>query len=178
MPIIYYLIEPEPGPYSVLNKHRPLHLDAVSANWSGYWLEHFGYFLCQVNTILPKHAVLSGLPGAFDFPDYTLDTVLDDMFPADKNRLQNAIESIGMIYYPLETVEELIHRYICYSEWEMTGDDRDDLLGDASVNSNGRAHAYGSKWNIPTSDSETILDTMKNHGPIYWNPRKTMVGEF
>ncbi len=178
MPIAFYLIQMEPGPYSITNKQRPRHLDTIRANWSGYPLFHFGYYLCQVNTTATKHTGLADLPGVFPFGDYTLDTIVGDMFPADRNRLRTLLRGIGMELYTDETVEELIHRYICFSEWELTEENRDDLVGDVPANSNALIHGLGNKWGIPTSNIETLRSAMGKHGPKYWNPKKTMVGEF
>jgi len=113
MPIRFYIIPIEPGPYSKGNGQRPMYLDALRANWSGYPLFQWNRYIVQVNTTSVKHSLLESRPGVITLPErVALDTLCGDLPSAMQNRLQVFLGNIGVAFDAAETVVSLFLRVI------------------------------------------------------------------
>lgn len=119
MPVRFYVIPMEPGPYSRANPQRPQFLDAIQANWSGYPLFAWSRYLCQVNTTSAKHAMLDAQVGVISLPGHVeLDTLVGNLPLVMRNRIQTFLANVGLAYDVGETVEALIRRVITTSEFQ------------------------------------------------------------
>ena len=122
MPISFYVVPMEPGPYSRSNGQRPMYLDALQANWSGYPMFARNRYLCQVNTTAAKHTLLDAQAGVIGLPEAVeLDMMVGDLSLLKRNRIEAFLTNIGLTYDPAETVESLLRRIITTADPKGTG---------------------------------------------------------
>src|SRR3972149_8342575 len=101
MTIAFYVIPMEPGPYSKGNGQRPMYLDALQANWSGYPMFARNRYLCQVNTTAAKHTLLDAQAGVVGLAEAVeLDMRGGDLSLLKRNRGEAFLTNIGVAYDP------------------------------------------------------------------------------
>jgi hypothetical protein len=178
MPIRFYVIPMEPGPYSRDNGQRPMYLDALQANWSGYPLFQWDRYLCQVNTTPAKHTILDAQAGVIGLPDIALSTLVAGLPLAARTRISTFLGNIGIPYEPDETVGDLIQRVIAYAEFRLGNDARDTVIGTLSQAKRDRIATLMAKFDLAYSELESIGTVVVRARARMWEPTKTMVGEF
>lgn len=178
MPVAYYLVPMEPGPYSRTNKQRPQFMDEIKCNWTGYPLMGFDRYLCKVNTTAAKHADLESRAGVWAFPPDGLNTVISTLHPSERNRIQQALNQLSLPYYNDETLRNLIQRVIMAIECEWGSADRATELQNMPGNSQARTANLFNKWGIQYQLGDTLEQLLAAGGDTFWNPEALVVQEF
>ena len=178
MTIRFYVIPMEPPPYSRGQGQRPMYLDALQAyEWSGYPLEQWNRYLCQVNTTAVKHAAIDAEAGVIGLPDISLSTLVADLPLAVRTRISNFLGNISIPYYEDETVGDLIQRIITYAEFRLGNDARDTLVSTLAQAKRDRIAFLMAKHGLAYSEGETIGAIVRRARGKMWDPRKTYVPE-
>jgi hypothetical protein len=176
--ISFYLIPMTEPPYDRVNNQRPEYLNEIQANWTGYPLDSFSYYVCKVNTTLTKHTDLESRQGVWRFPPDGLETIINALHPSEQNRISQLCGNIGIPYYSDETLRSLLQRVIVTDVLDWGNNDRYTSLENMPGNSQSRTSNLFGKWGLSYTSTDTLEQLQAICGDTFWNPDTLYVEEF